>query len=135
MSHPLTQPLRILTEEERTELLRVKRASSEPVSHHRRAVTLLAVSKGSSLIEAAKAAGWHASETVSRLIRRFNARGLAALDDLPRSGHPRQYGPAERARLVQELHRPPSRKEDGTATWSLTLLRRSLRAAPDGLRE
>src|SRR2546425_13111527 len=28
---------------------------------------------------------------------------------------------------------PPTRKEDGTATWSLTLLRRALRAAPDGL--
>jgi len=133
MSHPLAQPLRVLTGEERTELVRVKRASHEPVSRHRRAVALLAVSEGSSVIDAAKSAGWRAYETVSRLIRRFNARGLAALDDLPRSGHPRQYGPAERARMVQELRRPPSRKDDGTATWSLTLLRRALRAAPDGL--
>jgi transposase len=133
MSHPLAQPLRVLTGEERTELVRVKRASHEPVSRHRRAVALLAVSEGSSVIDAARSAGWRAYETVSRLIRRFNARGLAALDDLPRSGHPRQYGAAERARMVQELRRPPSRKDDGTATWSLTLLRRALRAAPDGL--
>src|SRR5436305_10979636 len=85
------------------------------------------------LIEAARAAGWRVHDTVSRLMRRFNERGLAALDDLPRSGHPRSYGPPERARILQELRRSPLRKEDGTATWSLTTLQRTLRQAPDGL--
>jgi hypothetical protein len=56
-----------------------------------------------------------------------------ALDDLPRSGHPRSYGPAERARIEQALLHSPELKEDGTATWSLTTLQRSLREAPDGL--
>ena len=58
MFHPLTQPLRVLTEEDRTELVRVKRASGEAVCRHRRAVALLAVSEGRSLIDAAKSAGW-----------------------------------------------------------------------------
>lgn len=84
-------------------------------------------------MDATKVAGWKAPKTVSRLIRRFNERGLAALDDLPRSGHPRRYGLSERARIVQELRRSPLRKEDGTATWSLTTLRCALREAPDGL--
>jgi transposase len=88
-----------------------------------------------SLIEAARAAGWCVHDTVTRLMRRFNERGLAALDDLPRSGHPRSYGPTERARIEQELQRSPDLKEDGTATWSLTTLQRTLREAPDGLPE
>ena len=37
------------------------------------------------------------------------------------------------ARIEQELRRSPLLKEDGTATWSLTTLQRSLREAPDGL--
>lgn len=74
-----------------------------------------------------------AQKTVTRLIRHFNERGLAALDDLARSGCPRRYGPSERARIVQELRRSPLRKEDGTATWSLTTLRCALREALDGL--
>jgi transposase len=135
MSRPVAQPLRPLTEPERQALQRVSRASSETVVHHQRAVALLAVADGMSLIGAARAAGWKVHDTVTRLIRRFNERGLAALDDLPRSGHPRSYGLTERARIEQELQRSPDLREDGTATWSLTTLQRSLREAPDGLPE
>jgi transposase len=85
------------------------------------------------LIDAARLAGWRVHDTVTRLIRRFNERGLAVLDDQPRSGHPRTYGASERARIEQELLREPSRKEDGTATWSLSTLQRVLRKGPDGL--
>jgi transposase len=133
MSRPIAQPLRPLTPLEYQELQRVSRAPSETVSRHQRAIALLAVADGKSLIEAARAAGWRVHDTVTRLIRRFNERGLAALDDLPRRGHPRRYGLAERARIEQELQRSPLLKEDGTATWSLTTLQRSLREAPDGL--
>src|SRR5579864_5017987 len=135
MSRPIAQSLRPLTERERRELQRVSRAPSETVSRHQRAIALLAVADGMSLIEAARAAGWRVHDTVTRLIRRFNERGLAALDDFPRSGHPRSYGPTERARIEQELQRSPDLKEDGTATWSLTTLQRTLREAPDGLPE
>ncbi|GHO77836.1 hypothetical protein KSD_56070 [Ktedonobacter sp. SOSP1-85] len=34
---------------------------------------------------------------------------------------------------MQEAHRTPDRKEDATATWSLTLLQPALRQASDGL--
>jgi transposase len=135
MSRPVAQPLRLFTERERQELQRVSRAPSQTVIRHQRAIALLAVADGRSLSEAARAAGWRVHDTVTRLIRRFNERGLAALDDLPRSGHPRRYGPTERARIEQELRRSPFLKEDGTATWSLTTLQRSLREAPDGLPE
>ena len=133
MSQPVAQPLRPLTELERRELQRVSRAPSETVIRHQRAVALLAVADGKRLIEAAHAAGWTVHDTVTRLIRRFNERGLSALDDLPRSGHPRSYGASERARIEQELLREPSRQEDSTATWSLSTLQRALREASDGL--
>jgi hypothetical protein len=78
MSRPVAQPLRPLTESERKELERVSRASSETVIHYQRAVALLAVADGMSLRGAAQAAGWKVHDTVTRLIRRFNERGLAA---------------------------------------------------------
>ena len=54
MSHPIAQPLRPLTEPEHHELQRVSRAPSETVSRHQRAIALLAVAYGMSLIEAAR---------------------------------------------------------------------------------
>lgn len=58
MSHPITQPLRPLTDTERSELTRISHASSERLSHHQRAVALLAVEAGKTLTDSAKAAGW-----------------------------------------------------------------------------
>ena len=133
MSHPIAQPLRPLTEAERAELLRIGQAPTESFRRHQRAVALLAVAAGQQLTQAAHLAGWRVHDTVTRLVRRFNASGLSALDDRPRSGRPRFYGPAERARIVAELRRSPDRHTDGTATWSLSTLKRALRAAPDGL--
>ncbi|MGH3180519.1 MAG: helix-turn-helix domain-containing protein [Streptosporangiaceae bacterium] len=133
MSHPIAQPLRPLTEAERAELLRIRQAPTESCRRHQRAIALLAVAAGQPLTQAAHLAGWRVHDTVTRLVRHFNASGLAALDDQPRSGRPRRYGPAERARIVAELRRAPDRHTDGTATWSLSTLQRALRSAPDGL--
>src|SRR5437764_14744481 len=43
------------------------------------------------------------------------------------------YDTAARERILREAARTPTPDADGTATWSLSTLRRSLRAAPDGL--
>src|SRR5215211_4807189 len=52
----------------------------------------------------------------------------------PRGGGRKpKYGPSERERILAEVRRTPDPEQDGTATWSLTLLRRVLRTAPDGL--
>jgi len=120
-------------EEERKELQRVSRASSEPRIHHQRAVALLAVSEGKNLSEAGRLAGWKSHDPVTQVTRRFNSIGLAALDDQQRSGHPRSYGAGQKARILQEARRVPDRLEDATGTWSLSLLQRALRSAPDGL--
>lgn len=133
MSRRASHHLRLLTAEEAQELQRVSRASGEPRNRHQRAVALLAVAEGKSLSEAARLVGWKSHDPVTRVTRRFNLLGILALDDLPRPGPPRTYGAAERARILQEAHRAPDRKEDATATWSLTLLQRALRQASDGL--
>ena len=46
---------------------------------------------------------------------------------------PAVYKEAERARILAAARRAPDRDADGTATWSLSTLRRALRRAPDGL--
>ena len=43
------------------------------------------------------------------------------------------YGVEEHKRILDELQRQPKREQDGTATWSLSTLRRALREAPNGL--
>lgn len=117
------------------ELQRIKRASSEALLRHQRAVALLAVADGASRIEAAHQAGWRTFDPVRKLVRRFNEYGLSALTDQPRRGRPATYGTDEKARILQEVCRAPDRDQDATATWSLSLLQRALRKAPDGLPE
>jgi transposase len=118
MSRAASELLRQVTLEERQELQRVSRATSEPRIRHQRAVALLAVSEGKSLSEAARLVGWKGPDPVTKVTRRFNSMGLRALDDLPRPGPHRKYGPAEQARILQEAQRAPGRKEDATGTWS-----------------
>ena len=126
-------PLRPLTAEERATLERVSRAGSERADRVARAKALLAVAGGASYTTAALAAGRRSGDGVAQLVARFNRVGLAALDSRHGGGPPVRYGPPERERILREFHRPPDREQDGTATWSLTTLRRALRRAPDGL--
>jgi len=133
MSRSASEPLRPVTEEEKKELQRISRASSETRIRHQRAVALLAVTEGKSLSEAARLVGWKSHDPVTQVTRRFTTSGLAALDDQHRNGHPYSYGSAQKARILQEARRAPDRLEDATGTWSLSLLQRALRSAPDGL--
>lgn len=125
-------PLRALTEEERTVLHTVTRAPSAPMVSVLRATILLAVADGASFSAAARQAGRRDNDAVARLVCRFNAEGVEAL--FPRHGGGKvTYGPSARDRILREFRREPTLERDGTKTWSLTLLQRALRAAPDGL--
>lgn len=66
-------------------------------------------------------------ETASVSWWSFNEQGLGALLIGPGRGRKVTYTNAQRARIVAELQRPPDRKEDQTATWSLMLLRGAVR--------
>jgi transposase len=123
------EQLRLLTTQERTTLERISQASSERVDRVRRATALLALADGQALAQAARQAGFRSGSAVTALIQRFNQRGLAALDIAAGRGRKVTYGPAARAQIVATAQRTPDRKTDGTATWSLSTLERSLRRA------
>jgi transposase len=113
--------------------VRISRSQAEPAAHVARAKALLAVACGRSYTDAASAAGRRSAEAVSHLVSRFDREGLAALEPRHGGGPPTIYDDAERERILAEVRRRPERGRDGTATWSLTTLRRALREAPDGL--
>jgi transposase len=133
MSRRQLDPLRPLTAGERTWLVRISRAHAEPAAHVARAKALLAVAAGQPYTAAARAAGRRSNDAVAHLVRRFNREGLAAVE--PRHGGGRRvvYTAARRARILAEARRTPDPTADGTASWSLALLQRALRRAPDGL--
>src|SRR5215207_8759728 len=133
MSRRRKDPLHPLTDDQRQELTRLSRCHTAPAVHVARAILLLAVADGTDYQQAARAAGRRSGDAVSHLVARFNREGLAALDPRHGGGHAPTYDTAARERILREVARTPTPKTDGTATWSLTILRRVLRAAPDGL--
>ena len=128
MSRRRKAPLRAVTDDERTSLEQLGRATSAPVGIVTRARALLAVADGCSYTEAARRA-------VGDLVSRFNQEGLAAVEPRHGGGPRVKYGAAERERILAEVRRTPDRERDKTATWSLTTLQRALRTAEDGLPE
>ncbi len=133
MTRRQKDPLRVLTAEERRALEQLSRAQSEPTSHVIRAQLLLGVAAGQSYTAAARGVGRRSGDAVARLVARFNREGLAAIVPGHGGGATVVYGAAERARILAEVRRVPDRDADGTATWSLSTLRRALRQAPAGL--
>jgi transposase len=129
MSRRQNDPLRPLTDEETAWLTRLSRSHTEPVAHVARAKALLAVAAGKSYTDAALAAGRRSGDAVAHLVARFNRDGLAAVGLRHGGGPPRRIGEAERARIVSEARRVPTPEQDGTATWSVSLLQRALRQA------
>jgi transposase len=131
MRHDAQEPLRMLTDAERQQVAAIVRARSERGDLRQRAVALAAVAEGLSFDAAARRAGYTKGYTVTRLVRRFNARGLEALSIAPGRGRKATYQAADRQQILDVLQQPPEREADQSATWSLTLLQRRLRA--DGL--
>src|SRR4051794_2180452 len=129
MSRQKKDPLRELTGPERQELVQLSRSQAAPAAEVVRAKILLAVAAGDDYQDAARSVGRRSGDAVSHLVARFNAEGLDALT--PRHGGGRQptYGPEATARITAEAARAPTPEADGTATWSLSTLRRSLRGA------
>jgi hypothetical protein len=133
MARPQKEPLRPLTAAERAGLESLARAGSERADRVSRAKVLLAVADGVPFAAAARAVGRRSGVAVAHLVRRFNAEGLGAVTPGHGGGPPVVYDAALRERILREFRRAPDRDRDGTATWSLTTLRRALRRAPDGL--
>jgi transposase len=122
-------PLRPLTIAEQAALRRIVKATSERADRVRRASALLALAQGVSFARVARQAGFRSERSVAKLVARFNRRGLAALSIAAGRGRRPVYDAAARGRIVATAQRAPDRRADGTATWSLSTLRRTLRRA------
>jgi transposase len=127
MAQPQKHPLRPLSEQEKRELQRIVKASSERIDVARRARALLSVAASQSFAQAAGVAGFKEARSVGKLVKRFNAHGLAALSIAAGRGGKPIYTSEQQARILAEVQRTPDRKGDQTATWSLLLLRDALR--------
>jgi transposase len=133
MSRLKKDPLRELTESERRELVQLSRSQAAPAAEVARAKALLAVADGDDYQQAARIAGRRSGDAVSHLVARFNAEGMAALTPRHGGGRCSTYDAAARGRILREVRRTPTPEADGTASWSLSTLRKALRSAPDGL--
>lgn len=133
MARRQKNPLGELTLDERRWLTRIARSRSEPAGHVARAKQLLSVADGHSYTDAAFSSGRKSGDAVARLVARFNAEGLSAIERKRGGGPKPKYSVTGRNRILLEARRPPDPEQDGTASWSLMTLRRALRKAPDGL--
>lgn len=133
MARPQHNPLRALTDEEKTELALTARSQNLAAAQVDRARAILAVASGKTFKAAAALAGRANPTTVSGWVARFNLEGLSAV--VPQHGGGRRpvYTLAQWERVRREAARTPEREKDGTANWSLSTLQRSLRQAEDGL--
>src|SRR5712691_1971553 len=127
MATPPKEDLRALTSTEQATLEQLTKRTSERVDRVRRARALLAVARGERFATAARAAGLRSATTVANLVCRFNRHGLSAVRIRAGRGRKPTYDAAARAQIIATAQRPPARRADGTATWSLSTLQRALR--------
>lgn len=119
--------MRALTNEERNVLKKVARSRCETAEVVGRARSLLAVAETGNFAAGARASVRKSGYGVGKLVARFNADGLAAIQTKASHGHRVTYTPDQRAMMLAEYRRMPDREMDGTGTWSLTTLQRAVR--------
>ena len=133
MTRRKKDPLRPLGDNERGALAQLSRSQAAPAAQVARAKLLLLVAAGSDYHGAAHAVGRKSGDAVSALVARFNREGLQALVPRHGGGPVRLYGEQAHDRILKEAQRAPTPENDGTATWSLSALKKTLRQAADGL--
>ncbi|MGW5373789.1 helix-turn-helix domain-containing protein, partial [Streptomyces sp. NPDC004009] len=90
---PVESPFQVAWDsEERTLLEELTRSRTAPLRRVQRARAALACADGGRNAAVARALGVHL-DTVRRWRKRLAAEGLAALEDRPRPGRSRRYGP------------------------------------------
>jgi transposase len=121
--------VRDLTAVERTKLEQIVRATTAPVRLVERARIILRSVAGLSVpVIAAQIAV--SEETARHWIKRFNAAGLAGLDDAPRAGRPPIYTGDEQSRVIAKARSLPPTPEGAavppTCHWTLDRLAEEL---------
>jgi transposase len=113
--------LRDLTAGELAAVEALARSRTAPARRVERARLIWRASRGETPPAIAAVLGLDA-ETVRRRIRRFNAEGLAALDDHSRSGRPATYSAGEVAAVIAAALTSPRHLGLPFASWTLDRL-------------
>ena len=108
MTRRKKDPIRNITEEERTWLERISRSQSEPAVHVAHAKEIHAVADGYSYTDAAQLAGKKSGDSVAHLVERFNHEGLLAIQPKHGGGPKVKYSAEERERVLAEVRRQPA---------------------------
>jgi transposase len=119
-----------LSDAERFELERRSRCYSLAYSDVVRARIVVFAADGFANVDIAEELGVHV-DVVSRWRKRFCEEGLAGLDDRPRSGHPRRFGPEVVAEVKAMACEAPARRDVPLSRWSSTEL--ATQAVSEGL--
>ncbi|NEP84836.1 MAG: helix-turn-helix domain containing protein [Okeania sp. SIO3B3] len=107
-----------LSAADKTHLEKLLKAGQLPVRTYKRATALLELNRGRTFKAVAETLGM-THQTVSIWAKRYQAKGLAGLDDNPRSGRPPVIDGAQRAKITAlACSEPPV----GYESWSLRLL-------------
>lgn len=121
--------VRELTDEERAKVERICHSEAAPLRLVRRAWIIKLSAEGKTVPDIARELGL-ALPTVRDWIRRFDAHGLAGLEDAPRSGRPHTYIEDQRSRVIAKARSaPPKPAGDDvppTCHWTLDELQREL---------
>ncbi len=113
--------LRELTAEERSAVDKLAHSRTAPARRVERARIIRQASRGAGAPEIAETLRLDAY-TVRGWIRRFNADGLAGLEDRPRAGRPPTYAPEQVAQVIATALTDPRALDLPFASWTLDRL-------------
>jgi transposase len=122
----------VLSDEDRCELERRTRCYSLAYSRVTRARIVLLAAEGWANVDIAEELSVHVG-VVSRWRKRFGEAGVAGLDDRPRSGRPRAFGPEVAAGVKAMACEPPAARDVPLSRWSSSEL--AAQAVTEGLVE
>jgi transposase len=116
--------LRTLTAEEETEIRRLAASRKEPHNLVQRAKVIVAMLDNAELhaTHAAIQAGFRGAQSGINWVRRFNAEGLAGLQDKPKPGRPPTHDPKTRSALIGLARTKPDSLGYPYKLWTLERL-------------
>lgn len=118
---PKRNELRPFSAEEKAYLEKLQRSRTAAQQHVERA-TILLLYAASEPVGAIAARVKRRPETVWNVVKRFNQRGLASLQDTPRSGRPLTYDEEVRGQMVMTAKTHPQQLGLPYSHWTLDRL-------------
>jgi transposase len=109
------------TDEERSIIERTARSRTAAIRQVERARIIQASAEGKEVAEIAGELGVK-DHKVRKWIKRFNERGVAGLEDEPRSGRPATYTPEEVSEVIATALTDPQKLGLPFASWTLDRL-------------